>query len=450
MKYKTADLLKQMQNFIDSHSLFDKKDKILIGVSGGADSVALLDLLYRSKYNIAIAHCNFLLRGQEAFRDENFVKTLSERYKIPLFSKQCNTKQFAEKNGISIEMAARQLRYSFFNSLLQKHNFDYIATAHNADDNIETFLINLSRKTGIKGLLGIPVKNNKIVRPLLFAYKNEIIEYCRKQNLPFVEDSTNKKNIFHRNKIRNQIIPLFENINPAFKRNITETMQNLKEVYDIYLEQYQIFKNQCITEEKKYKKIKTECLKNKFAKTFLIEFLAPYGFSISQIDNILKSAQAQPGKVFYSKNYRLLKDRNFLLLAPHKTLKDKIFYIDDQEGTMEFKITENEYIRLKIQKRNKPFEIEKKTTMAFLDYDKLSFPLILRKNRPGDSFQPLGMKGTKKLSDFLKDLKLPYFEKKEVFLLESNNEIIWVVGYRINDKYKITSDTQTALIITLL
>ncbi len=442
-------MLEAFLEFIEKNKLFSRSDRILAAVSGGADSVALLDLLLKAGFNVAVAHCNFKLRGEESDRDENFVRKLAEKYGLQIFIKICKAQYYAEEKGISVEMAARELRYQFFDGLIKKYNFDFIATAHNADDNVETVLLNIARKTGIAGLTGIPVKNGKIVRPLLFAFKKDILQYCKENSLEFVEDSTNRQTVFQRNKIRHKIIPVFEEINPAFKRNLLETIGNLAAVREIFHEKLASFISKCIEQKVNEYFIDIQCVKKeKFAQPLLFEFLKKFGFNSSVVSDIFLSLDGQPGKIFKSTEFTLLKDRRYLILKPveRNDSGSNVFLI--QPG---LKILDlgNRVLKISVREIDKNFKIHPGRNFAFLDLDKLTFPLKVRKWRPGDKFVPLGMKGYKKLSDFFNDLKIPLFEKQKILIVESGGEIAWVVNYRISEKFKITAQSSKALILEL-
>lgn len=426
------------QKFIELNNLCLKEDKILLGVSGGMDSIVMMHLFRILDYNIAIAHCNFQLRGLESEMDEEFVTRLAENYQIPFYTMCFNTEEIADKEGISIQMAARDLRYEWFDELSQNKNYKYIAIAHNKNDLIETFLINLSRGTGIKGLTGIKPKSGKIIRPLLFASRNGIEKFCSENNFEYMEDSSNQTTKYSRNLIRHEIIPAFESINPSFIDTMVENINKLKETESIY---FKNVKNTLIKitsqEEKKIYFIIEKIKTLEPVETYLFEFFSPYGFSMSQVKDIISSLDGISGKQFFSPTHRLIKDRSNLILEEISLTHPKQYFIDD--GTEKTDIP----IELRFEKFEKPddFKIKPDKNIAQLDYNKLDFPLTLRKWNKGDYFMPLGMENLKKLSDFFIDNKISIADKENTWILESGNKIAWIVGMRIDERFKLTDTT---------
>jgi tRNA(Ile)-lysidine synthase len=312
-------VLNKIQKYNKDNELFSKNDKILLAISGGADSVLLFHLFFNLKLNFALAHCNFNLRNDDSKQDEIFVKNLAENYKIDLYVKSFETKEYAKENKVSIEMAARELRYNFFFEIADKHKFTKIATAHHKDDNVETILINLSRKTGLKGLTGIQNKNEKIIRPLLFATKKEIIEYCNINKIIYRTDKTNFETDFYRNKIRLKIIPEFENINPTFVNNVIETAENLKKLQTFFNIYFSEFEKKCISKKDNITTVKIEEIYNyKPIELFLYEYLKKYGFNSVTVSSICNSLEKQSGKEFLSDEYILVKERKELTITKLK------------------------------------------------------------------------------------------------------------------------------------
>ena len=435
---------------IEEKNLTNKNEKILIAVSGGADSVVLLDLFVKSKFDVAIAHCNFKLRKNDSNLDENFVKNLSEKYNIPFFIKICDAKAFSEKNKISIEMAARKLRYDWFEQIAKKNFFDKIATAHHSGDSVETILMNLSRKTGIRGLIGIPEKNNRIIRPLLFASKSQIIEYCDKNKLEFRTDKTNFETIFQRNKIRHLIIPEFEKINPAFSLNVIQSAENLRLYKDFFDIHFKKFKNKCVIIQNNIVKIEIEKFKSfEPKKLFLYEFLRNYNFNDSQVEMIIDMLDNQSGKMFYTDEYRLVKERNYLIINKKNKQENSEYFIKKNSEKISINVDLADELKLQcsfIEVEN--LKLTNNRNFAFFDADKLDFPLKIRKWQAGDFFRPYGMKGRKKkLSNFFKDNKLTQVEKENIWIIESNGKIIWIVGFRTDDNFKITKQTTKIYIL---
>jgi len=441
-------------DFIAENKLFTKSDIILVGVSGGADSVFLTHLLVDTGFKIAIAHMNFKLRGQDSDKDEIFVEKLAENLKIRCFSKSVNTLKFAAKNNISIEMAARQLRYQWFTEIIEIEKFDFIATAHHQDDDIETYLINAARGTGIRGLSGISPKRKNLVRPLLFTNKLAINEYLTEKNIEFRTDRTNFENIYNRNRIRNILIPEFEKINPGFKNNILQNIRINKDIEIIYNQSIENHKTGCISENNNEIKISIEKLKilNPL-RTYLFEFLLPYNFNSDVVDDIIKILDNTSGKLFYSSTHKLLKDRDFLIISKienHDNLSEYQINELTEDVVVNRNLSDEITLKLQVAEVNSDFKIEKNTEFGYFDFDKIKFPLKIRKWQQGDSFIPYGMKNSKKVSDFFIDNKINIFDKQKVWILESDNKIIWLIGYRIDDRFKITKSTSKSLVINLL
>ncbi len=442
-------MLGRFLDYIKEHDLLTAADRVLVAVSGGPDSIALAHLFLRAGFNFAIAHVNFKLRGEDADVDQEFVRNFAQNHGIKFFTRCVDTRAYARENKLSIEMAARQLRYSWFEQLAREHGFTKIATAHTADDNVETILINLMRGTGIRGLIGIPPKAGKIVRPLLFAYKSEILQYCQQNNLAFRIDKTNLETDFVRNKIRHLIVPQFESINPGFKQNVLRTAENLRQVYAVVQQFLSQIKNQIISQEPFGIKINLQkLLSSEHSKLVLFEILREYNFSPSQIDQIYSDLHKQTGTSFVAHPYRAVIDRGYLLIGkdePQEALNIQIFKPENQRIEVlnyifDIKITTVDKINLKVP-----------TTIGQFDLERLAFPLRIRFWKTGDWFIPLGMQGRRKLSDFLKDLKLNYFDKRQVLVLTDRfDRIIWVVGHRIDQRFRITSKTQKVLQIKLL
>lgn len=433
--------------FIQQNELFDNDDRILVAVSGGIDSTTLLHLLVSNGYKVAIAHCNFRLRGEESDGDEEQVRALAEKHGIKGYYVRFNTEEEASKAGESIQMAARKLRYTWFNLLCNEKSYRYIAIAHNADDVAETFFLNLCRGTGLKGLTGIKAKTGRIVRPLLFATRNEITEYATANHISYREDSSNAKDKYARNRIRLNVVPELKKINPSFSQTMLENITRLQMVEDLITQEVNNFKQNSITYIEDEQRISIRKLGfNRNSKLLLYEYLSFYGFNSNQIDGIFHSIEeGTPGSRFFGREHILLRDREELILYPiRKETEGGFFQI--HSDTQSLKIP----IKLQIEnfECSTNFIPEKNKNVAFLDFERLSFPLTLRKWRNGDEFYPLGMKGKKKLSDFFIDTKTPINEKEQQWILCSGNNIVWVVGKRIDDRYKVTLETQHILKIS--
>jgi tRNA(Ile)-lysidine synthase len=438
-------MLERFIENINNSQLFNPSHKILLAISGGIDSMVMLYLFEKSGFKYGVVHCNFQLRNKESDEDEEFVKKQVLSHGIPSFFENFDTKEYARVNGISIEMAARELRYEYFEKIRRENNFDFIATAHHSDDLIETFFLNLTRKTGIKGLTGIKEKSGKLVRPMLFANREEIESFATENFIDFREDSSNIEVVFQRNFLRNKILPLFAELNPSFKKNILASIENLKEaehVYSVFFEEEKLM----VTEpDSEYLILDINKLKkSKHPKLLLFEILSEHNFNATVIDDIFQSLTSDPGKQFYSKTHRLIKDREKLFVSALKEEESKIYYIeaDDIELFAPFDIS--------LEKLNADvFKIQKEKNIACLDLEKLQFPLLIRKWKQGDYFQPLGMSGFKKVSDFFIDLKIPVHEKENTWILCSGNKIVWIMGYRIDNRFKIDSGSKKVLKIEI-
>lgn len=438
-------MINTFTSFIKKNQLCDSNKIIMLAVSGGIDSVVMCDLFYHSGYSCTILHCNFKLRGNESDGDETFVRSLADKYNYPIYVKHFETEEYAEENGISIQMAARDLRYNWFNEISDEHNIDIIATAHNMNDNTETFLINLSRGTGIQGLTGIPVKNGKYIRPLLFASRPDIIAYAESK-LQHREDSSNATTKYHRNKIRHQIIPILEELNPTFIQTMHDNMLRLSESNDIYKKHIQKTKNELFIHDDKCINIDLEALKELSPRsTWMHELFSTYGFSSDQCRNIEKFLDAKTGKQFISTSHRLYKDRGKLLLYKAQENSFERYYIDSAKSAASLPIP----MDIEEISRDEIEGYSSSTNIAYLDFNKLSFPLIIRKWQHGDYFYPLGMEQMKKISDFFIDNKVPVPEKNRTWILTSGKHIVWIMGYRIDNRYKISDDTRKVLKIRI-
>ncbi|MCK9411967.1 MAG: tRNA lysidine(34) synthetase TilS [Prolixibacteraceae bacterium] len=440
-------MVERLLKYIESNRLFSPNDTLLVGVSGGIDSVVLIDLLNRAGLAFAVAHCNFQLRGTESGQDEHFVKELSESYGKLCFCKSFDTREYANEKGISIEMAARDLRYDWFEEVRRTHHFDWILVAHHLDDQIETFFLNLVRGTGISGLTGMKIVNGKVVRPLLFCSRKEIENYAAANRLHYREDSSNALTDFQRNKIRKMVLPLLEELNPSFRESMEETIGHLRETSAIYLQSIERARELCV---RKKSNGETEILLDELRllnplSTYLFELLKPFHFNGEVVEEMVKAMEGQAGKQFYSQSHRAVLDRQVIIIA--KLAKESItrFYLDETLSVIDVPIK----LTFSTTKQTGPFQWNTSPMIASLDKDLLQFPLILRKWQKGDYFQPLGMKGMKKLSDFFVDEKFSLPEKEECWILANGEEIVWIVGVRVDNRYKITPKTRNILVVKL-
>jgi tRNA(Ile)-lysidine synthase len=450
-------MLPSFRTYIAKENLFNPSETILLTVSGGVDSVVMCDLFHKAGFHFAIAHCNFQLRGSESNGDAAFVKNLAKKYKVEFHSIEFETSVYAKKNKLSTQVAARELRYEWFEKIRKKHRYHYIATAHHLDDSIETFFINLLRGAGVSGLHGILPKYNYIIRPMLFCGKTDIVNYAKKNKLTYREDSSNASDKYVRNKIRHQVIPVLKEINPQLENTINNNMMHLREVELIYKNEIEKQRKKIVTEEKDVVFISIKSLKKVPAPaTFLFEFLKPYNFNESIVNEITSVLDGESGKRFFSPTHRLIKDREFLIVE-NKVQSLKIQSPKFESPKLKVKKNQKEIVIDKIKltfsnKSSKLWTLDPKlsTSIAQLDFDKLEFPLQIRKWQQGDTFHPLGMKGQKKVSDFFIDKKFSVTQKENTWLLISNDKIAWIIGHRIDDRFKITDKTKTIYIAELV
>lgn len=437
----------KLEAFISENNLFCKNHRILIALSGGVDSVVLVTLMHKANYNIALAHCNFHLRDEESNRDEAFVRSWAKENNVELFVKEFDTYGYMKENKISLEMAARDLRYEWFNSLMETKKFDFLCTAHHLDDSIETFFINLLRGTGIAGLHGIQAKNDKITRPLLFATREEILNYAKENNITYVEDSTNAETKFTRNKIRHNLFPILKEINPNFENALKKDIEYLNDTEFIFRKEIEKAKSEIIEKENDLIKINiSKLLSLNPMKIYLYEILSEYGFNEANINDISQSFEEISGKQFFSKSHRIVKDRQYLFIEKRKENPINDFYLINQnQGSLIFPLK----MQFEILKDLRFINISKEKTIAMLDYDLLKFPLILRKWRQGDSFVPFGMKKEKKLSDYFTSNKYSLLDKENQWILCSEDKILWIVGERIDDRFRISNKTKNILKIEI-
>jgi tRNA(Ile)-lysidine synthase len=433
----------KLEAFVSENNLFCKNDRILIALSGGVDSVVLAHLMLKANYDIALAHCNFHLREEESNRDEAFVRSWAEKNGVRLFVKEFDTFAYMKENKLSLEMAARDLRYQWFDSLLKEYGFSYLATAHHLDDSIETFFINLLRGTGIAGLHGIRAKNDKIIRPLLFATREEILSYAKKNSISFVEDSTNSETKFTRNKIRHNLFPVLRELNPNFEFALKKDIEHLRDTEFVFRREIEKVKQEIIEKEKDVFKIKIERLQELTPlNIYLYEILSEYGFNETHINDILLCLTENSGKQFFSKTHRLLKDRQYIFIDKIKDeSKNDFFLINQEQGSLIYPLR----MQMEVMRDLKFVNISKSKNIAMLDFDLLKFPLVLRKWRQGDCFVPFGMKKEKKLSDYFTANKYSLIDKENQWILCSEEKIIWIVGERIDDRVRISNTTKNIL-----
>lgn len=474
------------------HFPFQKQQKQLLAVSGGVDSIVLCDLMYAAGYDFVIAHANFQLREAESERDEHFVRSLGEKYNKEVFVKKFDTKKYASQNKISIQVAARELRYTWFrevvssrgaaaggeevkrkkekgkkeqnkidkqDSHLTTHNLQlttpnlqlttyqihYILTAHHASDNIETLLMNFFKGTGISGLHGILPVQGKIIRPLLFAKKDALIAYAKENNLQFVEDTSNLSDIYTRNFFRHNLFPVLKEIYPNVEENLLNNIQRFTEAEELYKQSIELHKKKLL--EVKGNEVHIPVLKLQKTSpvvTILYEIIKDFGFTTGQVPEVIALLESETGKYVSSSTHRIIKNRNWLIISPNQTTEAANILIEEINHIVKFT---NGQLTFELIDST-AFQIPSANTIAALDYAEITFPLLLRKWKQGDYFYPLGMKKKKKLSKFFIDQKLSKTDKEQVWVLEMNKKIVWIVGQRIDDRFKIKPSATKVLKIS--
>ena len=446
-------ILLRFKEYIQQQNLFQPKDQLLIAVSGGVDSVVLCELCHRAGYNFSIAHCNFKLRGKESERDKEFVEDLAKKYGVAFLMKEFDTVKYAETKKKSIQEAARELRYGWFLDVIgteqtadgkKKYTIDWILTAHHLDDNIETVLMNFFKGTGITGLRGILTRQGKIIRPLLFARKEELLLYARENNLTWVEDSSNESDNYTRNYFRHQVIPLIEKIYPDAVNNLADNLKRFRDIEVLYQQSIAFHKKKLL--EVRGNETHIPILKLKKSKpihTIIYEIIRDFGFTPQQVNEVIHLMESESGKYIRSTTHRVIKNRGWLFIAPIQTESAQTILIDEGEKNVPFA---GGKLQLEVLAKC-PLPIANCT--ACLDADEIKFPLLLRIWRQGDYFYPLGMNKKKKLARFFIDNKISKTDKEKVWVLEMNKKIIWVVGMRIDERFKVTDKTKTVLKITL-
>jgi tRNA(Ile)-lysidine synthase len=448
------NLLKQFQEHYKQNlsTLFPANNKFILAVSGGVDSVVLVDFFAKSNLNFVIAHCNFKLRGEESERDEQFVKALAVKHSKEIFVKHFDTKRYADENKVSIQVAARDLRYNWFKELQSTVNSQRstaIVTAHHQNDNIETVLINFFRGTGIQGLTGISEfdKERKILRPLLPFKKEELLQYATDNSLTFVEDSSNAINKYTRNNFRNQIIPLVKQHFPSAEENLLSNIHRLNEVELLYNETIEKYKKSLIV--LKGEELHIPILKLKKVKalhTIIWELIKDFNFNAAQVNEVVKLLDSNNGSYIQSATHRIINNRNWIIITPLKEDESQTFIIEKEDKKIEF--GNSKIVIEQLQTLN--FKPQISNEVATLDFDTVEFPLVLRKWKQGDYFYPLGMTKKQKLSKFFINQKLSLTQKENVWVVESNKRIVWVIGYRIDNRFKITERTKEIIKMSYL
>lgn len=427
--------------YIEKYQLLTANRPVLVGVSGGADSIALLTVLVELGYSCIAAHCNFHLRGDESMRDEAFTEGYVRTLNIPFLKTDFNTPDYASGHRISIEMAARELRYNWFEEQRLATGAQAIAVAHHRDDSVETLLMNLVRGTGIRGMSGIRPKNGFVVRPLLSVSREDIVDWLAKRDLAYVTDSTNLSDAYTRNFIRLRVLPLLEELNPSVREAIARTSRHLASAEAVYLH---------VVEEARRTVVEPgDCLSISTLMRYpspdaiLYELLKAFNFTRTVAEDVYLSLTKESGKTFFSPTHRLLKDRDYLLLSPLVKEEAVAYTLAGDESIW------NGPVKLSFDKVviKEDFHIRKDKQIAYFDYDKLTFPLTLRTWRKGDWFIPFGMKGRKKLSDYFTDRKFSQLEKEQTWLLCSGDAVIWIVGERSDNRFCLDKTTKCVLVV---
>ncbi|MBL0135711.1 MAG: tRNA lysidine(34) synthetase TilS [Chitinophagaceae bacterium] len=448
-------------DFISKESLFTKQNKLLIAVSGGVDSVVLCDLCNEAGYDFLIAHCNFQLRGEESNRDEDFVLQLGRNYGKEVLVKHFATKAYAAQNKVSTQVAARELRYSWFYDLLDSDpprrttlptpdsrlkTPDLLLTAHHADDNIETVLMNFFKGTGVSGMRGILPKQGKLIRPLLFATKAELLDYAKTKGLKWVEDSSNAGDQYTRNYFRHQVIPLLQKVYPQVDQNLISNISRFRDIEVLYKQSIALHKKKLL--EQKGNEVHIPVLKLKGVKplnSIVYEIIKDFSFSNGQVQDVLNLLESESGHFVASPTHRIIRNRNWLIIAPLASEEAANILIEEMVSKVR---TANWQLQISRKNRSE-ISISSDSNTACVDASDIKFPLLLRKWKEGDYFYPLGMKKKKKVARFLIDQKISKTDKENIWVLEMNKKIVWVVGQRIDDRFKITDATKEVIVISV-
>lgn len=448
-------ILKHFIETIKQQNLFSSKDKLLLAVSGGVDSVVLCNLCKQAGFDFIIAHCNFQLRGEESESDEQFVRGLGKTFGVEVLVKKFDTEKYAIDNKLSTQEAARNLRYEWFEELMSQSTnklINHLLTAHHGDDNIETLLMHFFRGTGLRGLTGIPAVNKYIKRPLLHFSKEALLAFAKKNNIAFVEDASNQSSKYTRNFFRNELIPAISKVYPQVKENLQNNIQRFKEIENLYQLSVTELKKKLCKQKGSEIHIPVNKLMQYNNKALIYEIIHPYNFQEKQVEEVVKLATSESGKYITSPDsqFRIIKHRRWFIISPVVTTESANIIIEESDKQVFFSLGS---LGIESTSDNKP---SASNNIATLDAKEVKFPLLLRKWKTGDYFYPLGMKnlptgkvGKKKISRFLIDAKLSKTEKENTWVIESKQRICWIVGYRIDDRFKLTSNTKEGIKISL-
>lgn len=437
-------IVKRVAEYIRQNRLLSMDQKYIVALSGGADSVSLLLILHTLGYHVEAAHCNFHLRGSESDRDELFCEKLCSVQNIPFHRVHFDTHAYAALHHVSIEMAARKLRYQYFEQLRQDINADGICVAHHQDDSVETILLNLIRGTGINGLTGIAPANGFVIRPLLCVNRIEIMDYLHSVQQDYVTDSTNMMDDFQRNKIRLRVLPLLEEINPAVRNNILKTGSYLRDIVDILDEKTRQDVQACvIRKDEKVLVLSADAVRSEY---LLWQLLKDDGFSPAQVEQIYAGLHTSAGKTWYSESHQLLIDRGQLIVEPREKPSFAEMKVPEPGN---YVIAPDCTLHFRTETKKPGFIVDRNPRVACLDADLVRFPLLVRPVKTGDRFTPYGMRGSKLVSNFLTDIKMNLFEKRRQLVVEDAcGRIIWLVNERIDDRFRVTENTRRLLFIS--
>jgi len=430
---------------IKQNDLLQDGDVILLALSGGIDSMVMADLFIKSGFSCAVAHCNFQLRGIESNRDEEFIHKYARQHNLPYHSVRFDTEQYADEKGISIQMAARDLRYRFFEETMDNYGYQKVAIGHNSDDNAETMIINLVRGTGLRGLSGISVKSGRIIRPMIVFTRDEISDYCRTESLEFREDHSNSETKYIRNKIRHNVLPVLKEINPSILSTLASTGEFMSD-YRILIENYsEEIRKECIRQAGDHYVAEIRTIRNHSGnKALIYEIFRPFGLKGTGLNDLINILYGNNSSFVVTATHRIVKNRNQLLIIPLKQENDQIRIILSDID----KLKECIYFRsAMIIADVRGFLIPGNKNYAAIDLDALTFPLIIRNWLHGDMFEPFGMRGRKKVSDYFTDRKYSAKQKENALILESDGRIVWIIGERIDNRFRVTGKTRKILLL---